>query len=262
MGDMSTPPVALVTGGGRGIGKGIVLALADAGYDIAVNYARNREAADETCAEVVQLGRRSVAIQGDVGSADDRERMVDEATALLGPIALLVNNAGVAPKERADVLDASEESFDQVVGTNLKGPYFLTQSVARRMLEWKRSGSIERPRIVFITSVSSFAPSTNRGDYCISKAGLSMAVKLFASRLAAEGIGVYEIQPGIIRTDMTSKVTEKYDRLILEDGLLPIPRWGAPDDVGSAVRSIAEGRFDYATGIAIPVDGGCHLRIL
>ena len=257
-----TPPVALVTGASRGIGRGIALALADAGYDIGVNYARNSEAAEGVCADIVARGRRAVALGADIGIAEDRARLVDEAVATLGPVTLLVNNAGVAPSVRADILDAGEESFDRLISTNLKGPYFLTQIVARRMIDWRASGAVPRPKIVFVTSISAFTASTNRGDYCVSKAGLSMTVKLFAARLAAEGIRVYEVQPGIIRTDMTAKVQEKYDRLIGEEGILPIPRWGEPDDVGQAIRAIAEDRFGYSTGITIPVDGGFHLRTL
>jgi 3-oxoacyl-[acyl-carrier protein] reductase len=254
--------VALVTGGSRGIGRGIALELARAGWDVAVNFARNQVAADETCAAIREIGQNAAAIKGDVGLASDRELMLTQTHAVLGPVSLLINNAGIAPKVRADILEATEDSFDEVLGTNLKGPYFLTQACARMMIDWRDSGLAERPRIVFITSISSFTASTARGDYCVSKAGLSMAVKLFAARLADEGIGVYEIQPGIIQTDMTAKVTEKYDKLINEDGLLPIPRWGTPEDIGTAVRAVAEGRFDYATGIAIPVDGGFHLRTL
>lgn len=258
----TNPRVALVTGSGRGIGRGIALELARAGYDIAVNYVRNRDAASAVCAEIEKLGRRAIPVAGNVGDTTDRTRILDETVSGLGPISLLVNNAGIAPRVRADILEATEESFDEVIGTNLRGPYFLTQQCALRMLDWKRAGDIQHPRIVFITSMSAYTASTNRGDYCISKAGLSMVVKLFAARLAADGIGVYEIQPGIIRTDMTAKVTEKYDRLINEDGVLPIPRWGTPDDIGMAVRAVAEGHFDYSTGIVIPVDGGFHLRVL
>ncbi len=254
--------VALVTGASRGIGRGIALALAEAGYDVGVNYVSNEEAALDTCRAVEALDAAAVPLRGDVASADDRARLVEEAHELLGPVSLLVNNAGVAPSVRADILDADEESYDRVLSTNLKGPYFLTQIVARKMMEWLRSGLIEKPKVVFITSISAFTASVNRGDYCLSKAGLSMATKLFAARLAGEGIGVYEVQPGIIRTDMTAKVEEKYDRLIGHEGLLPIERWGEPSDVGQAVRAIAEDRFSYATGIAIEVDGGFHLRTL
>jgi len=262
MNGTENPPISLVTGASRGIGRGIALALAGVGFDIGVNYARNKNAADEVCVAIAAFGRKAIAIRGDVSIGADREQIVEETASRLGPISLLVNNAGVAPNARADVLEAGEESFDRLMSTNLKGPYFLTQLVARRMIDWRTSGAIEHPKIVFITSISAFAPSTNRGDYCMSKAALSMAAKLFAARLAAEGIGVYEVQPGIIRTDMTAKVKERYDRLIEEEDLLPIRRWGQPEDVGKAVVAIAEGHFDYATGIAIQVDGGFHLRIL
>ena len=253
---------ALVTGAGRGIGRGIALALAEVGYDIGVNYAGNAAAADEACALIAERGRKAVALQADIGSAEDRERLVAEFEQLLGPISLLVNNAGRAPKVRADILEAGEESYDEVMETNLKGPYFLTQAVANRMIGWKAGGAIEAPRIVFVTSISAFTASPSRGEYCLSKAGLSMAVKLFAARLAGEGIGVYEVQPGIIRTDMTAAVQGKYDKLIGEDGLLPIARWGTPEDVGAAVAAVAEGRFAYSTGLTIEVDGGFHLRTL
>jgi NAD(P)-dependent dehydrogenase (short-subunit alcohol dehydrogenase family) len=262
MGAAKTAPIALVTGASRGIGRGIALALAGAGFNVAVNYARNKQAADQTCAEIAALGRKAIPVHGDVSLAADRTRIVEETEKRLGPISLLVNNAGVAPKVRADVLEAGEESFDRLVATNLKGPYFLTQFVARKMIRWRAEGLVDQPRIVFVTSVSAFAASTNRGDYCLSKAGLSMAVKLFAARLAGEGIGVYEVQPGIIRTDMSAQAQERYDRLIFEEGLLPIARWGEPEDVGRAVVAIAEGRFAYSTGIALQVDGGFHLRTL
>ena len=253
---------ALVTGASRGIGRGIALELGSAGFDIAVNYAGNRAAAEETCELISRAGSKAVPIQADIARTEDRTRLVDEAVDALGPLSLLVNNAGVAPRVRADILDADEESFDRLIGTNLKGPYFLTQDVARRMKGWKADGLIADTAIVFITSISVYTASVNRGDYCLSKAALAMAVKLFAARLGADGIGVYEIQPGIIETDMTSAVKEKYDTLIHEDGLLPMPRWGRPEDVGRAVVAIAEGRFPYSTGMAIPVDGGFHLRTL
>ena len=259
--DRDGAPVALVTGASRGIGRGITLALADAGFDVGVNYVRNQSAAEEVCREVEARGRRAVPLQADIADTGDRARLVCEMIDRLGRFTLLVNNAGVAPRVRADILDADEESFDRLVTTNLKGPYFLTQLVARKMIEWRGEGYVPRPKIVFVTSISSFTASPNRGDYCLSKAGLSMAVTLFAARLADEGIGVYEVQPGIIRTDMTSAVHEKYDSLI-HDGLLPIARWGEPDDVGQAVRAIAEDRFSYSTGLVIQVDGGFHVRTL
>ena len=260
--DCTDALVALVTGASRGIGRGIAVQLAEAGFDVGVNYVRNQAAAEQACREVESRGRRGVPLQADVADADDRARLVTEAADRLGAITLLVNNAGVAPRTRTDILEADENSFDRLIVTNLKGPYFLTQLVARRMIEWREQGHVARPKIVFVTSVSSFAASTTRGDYCVSKAGLSMTVKLFAARLAGEGIGVYEVQPGIIRTDMTSAAQEKYDALIHDQGLLPIKRWGQPEDVGQAVRAIAEDRFSYATGLVIEVDGGFHLRTL
>ncbi len=260
---MTTPHrIAIVTGASRGIGRGIALELAREGFDVAVNYAGNREAAEETCGLIHGFGRTGIPVQADVSLAQDRERLVAETFDRLGPAELLVNNAGVAPKVRADILDASETSYDDVMDTNLKGPYFLTQHVANRMIQWKNERQIENGRIVFITSISSFAASVNRGEYCLSKAGLSMAVKLFATRLAEEGIGVYEIQPGIIRTDMTAKVVEKYTRMINDEGLLPSARWGTPGDIGRAVASVAAGHFDQSTEISIEVDGGFHLRTL
>jgi len=256
------PPVAVVTGAGRGIGRGIALGLAKANFDVAVNFAHNAEAAAETCEEISRLGRHAMPVRADIADADDRAQLIAETENRLGPVTLLVNNAGIAPEVRADVLEATEESFDRLVRTNLKGPYFLTQIVATKMIEWQRAGLVREPKIVFITSVSAFAPSVNRGDYCISKAGLAMAAKVFAARLAGDGIGVYEVQPGVIQTDMTEKVRERYDKLILEGNLLPIKRWGQPEDVAHAVVAIAEGRFSYSTGITIVVDGGFHLRVL
>ena len=256
------PPIAVVTGAGRGIGRGIALGLAKANFDVAVNFAHNAEAAADTCEEISRLGRRAVPVRADISDANDRAGLISETENRLGPVTLLVNNAGVAPAIRADVLEATEESFDRLVHTNLKGPYFLTQAVATKMIQWQRAGLIQQPKIVFITSVSAFAPSVNRGDYCVSKAGLAMAAKVFAARLAGDGIGVYEVQPGVIQTDMTEKVREQYDRLIFEGNLLPIKRWGQPEDVAQAVVAVAEGRFAYSTGITIVVDGGFHLRVL
>ena len=194
--------------------------------------------------------------------AADRQRLVDEAFRRLGRIDLLVNNAGAAPAVRADLLETGEESFDRLIAVNLKGPYFLTQLAAKRMLQQDKDSAGLRGRIVTITSISAYAASVNRGDYCMAKAGLSMMTKLFSDRLAAGGINVYEIRPGIIATDMTAGVKEKYDKLILEEGVTPIRRWGTPEDVGRAVRAIAEDRFPFSTGAVFDVDGGFHLRRL
>lgn len=253
---------ALVTGASRGIGRGIALELAKAGYRVAINYAGNAAAAAEALGLVRAAGGDGFTVQGDVAVAADRERLVAETVARFGRIDLLVNNAGVAPKVRADLLESNEESFDRLFAINLKGPFFLTQLAARQMLAQERGGSGLRGRIVNITSISVYTASINRGDYCMVKAGLAMMTKLFADRLATEGINVYEIRPGVIATDMTSGVKEKYDKLILEQGITPIRRWGTPEDVGLAVRAIAEDRFPFTTGTAFDVDGGFHLHRL
>jgi 3-oxoacyl-[acyl-carrier protein] reductase len=248
---------ALVTGASRGIGRGIALALAKAGFDVVVNYASNLAAAEDTAGEIEKLGVSAALIRADVGDAEDRARLVHEAHEAFGGLDLLVNNAGVAPAVRADLLEATEESFDRLVGINLKGPYFLTQQVARQMIENGTKG-----KIVTISSMSAYTASVNRGDYCVTKAGLGMMTKLFAARLAEHGITVFEVRPGIIATDMTSAVQEKYDRLILTDGITPIRRWGTPEDVGRAVVAIATDLLPFSTGQVIDVDGGFHLRTL
>jgi NAD(P)-dependent dehydrogenase (short-subunit alcohol dehydrogenase family) len=253
---------ALVTGASRGIGRGIAIELARAGFRVAVNYARNAAAAEEALALVRSAGGEGFAIQADISLSADRRRLVDETLGRFGRIDLLVNNAGVAPDVRADLLEAGEASFDRLIAIDLKGPYFLTQIAAKQMLRQEKDPSGLRGRIVTITSISAYAASVSRGDYCVAKAGLSMMTKLFADRLAADGINVYEIRPGIVATDMTGGVKEKYDRLILEEGVTPIRRWGAPEDVGLAVRAIAEDRFPFSTGAVFDVDGGFHLHRL
>ncbi|HEY8474013.1 MAG TPA: 3-ketoacyl-ACP reductase [Natronosporangium sp.] len=252
---------AIVTGASRGIGRGIALALAGAGFQVVVNYVRNAEAAKEVADRVEAAGARAHLVPADIAVAADRQRLVEQAYAACGRIDLLVNNAGVAPAVRADLLEATEESFDRVIGTNLKGPYFLTQLVARRMIEQVQSGVVEHPKIVTISSVSAYAASVNRGDYCLAKAGLGMLTALYAARLAEHGIGVYEIRPGIVETDMTGPVKERYDQLIA-NGLTPIRRWGQPEDVGKAVLAIATDLLPFSTGQVIDVDGGFHLRTL
>jgi 3-oxoacyl-[acyl-carrier protein] reductase len=242
-------PIALVTGASRGIGRAIAQELSKT-HQIVATYRGNREAAEslraETGAEIVQ---------SDIGSAADREALLQFTKDKFGRIDLLVNNAGIAPRERNDILAATPESFDELIDTNLKGPHFLTQAVANMMLT-QGSG-----RIVFVTSISAFTSSTNRADYCISKAGLSMSAQTFAARLAPEGILVFEIQPGIIRTDMISKVESIYDEKIA-NGLLPQRRMGETSDIAKAVRSIAEGQLDYCAGQRLNVDGGFHMRTL
>jgi 3-oxoacyl-[acyl-carrier protein] reductase len=252
---------AIVTGASRGIGRGIALALAGAGFQIVVNYARNAAAAREVAEQVAAAGAHAHLVQADIAETADRERLVAQAYAACGRIDLLVNNAGVAPAVRADLLDATEESFDRVVGINLKGPYFLTQLVARRMIEQVHSGAVRNPKIVTVSSISAYTASVNRGDYCLAKAGLGMLTALYAARLAEHGIGVYEIRPGIVATDMTGPVKERYDALI-SGGITPIRRWGQPEDVGKAVLAVATDLLPFSTGQVIDVDGGFHLRTL
>jgi 3-oxoacyl-[acyl-carrier protein] reductase len=254
-------PAALITGGSRGIGKGIALALARAGWDVLINYRSNEAAAKETASECGH-GVRAEIVQGDVASREDRARMLEAMRTRFGRMDLLVNNAGVAPAERVDLLEAKEESFDRLISINTKGPYFLTQAAANWMIELgKAHPERARGQIVTISSISAYTASVARGDYCVSKAGLSMMTALFAARLAEFGINVFEIRPGIIATDMTAGVKEKYDALIAK-GLTPIARWGTPEDIGKAVTAIATRAFPFSTGEVINVDGGFHLRIL
>ncbi len=254
--------IAIVTGGSRGIGRGIVLGLARAGWTVVFSYQSNAAAAEEAAAELQALGRPGLAVQADIASAADRERLVNAALDAYGGIDLLVNNAGIAPRQRADLLEMSETSYDEVMATNLKGPFFLSQRVARVMVEQVRSGGTQTPpKIINIGSLSAYTSSTNRGEYCLSKAGMGMMTALLADRLAEDGILVYEVRPGIIATDMTAVVQEKYDRMIA-GGLLPVRRWGTPDDVARAVVALADGALPYSTGEIINVDGGFHLRRL
>ena len=257
-------PAALITGASRGIGRGIAIALAKSGtHDLVINYAGNEAAANECRALCLEAsaGRACVEIcQGDISAAAGRTRILDFVNASFSRLDILVNNAGVAPDVRADLLDAGEESFDRLISINLKGPYFLTQAAAKWMIECPPLDGFPRA-IVNITSISAYTASVNRGDYCIAKAGLSMMTKLFAARLAEFRIGVFEIRPGVIETDMTGAVKEKYDKLFSE-GLAPINRWGRPEDIGRAVTAIASGAFPYSTGEVLNVDGGFHLRVL
>lgn len=250
--------VALVTGGTRGIGLGIALRLAKSGFNVAVNGRRPAEDVQDALDQLSEQGAEALYCRADVASTDDRARMVDEITDRFGRIDALVNNAGVAPDVRADLLDATEESFERLIRINLQGPYFLTQLVAKRMIEQPASEDGLRGVVVNVSSVSATVASVNRGDYCISKAGVAMATQLWAARLAEHGVYVYEVRPGVIRTDMTSGVVEKYDRLIAE-GLTVEPRWGTPDDVGRAVATLARGELSYATGNVLLIDGGLTL---
>lgn len=254
-------PVAVVTGGSRGIGRGIALALADAGHDLVVNYVSRRDAAQEVQKIAEEKGSACEIVQADISSLVDHQRIEEAARSAFGRVDLLVNNAGIAPRLRNDILEATPESFDEVLGTNLRGPYFLTQRFANWMLDLKRSGTVSCPRIVFVTSVSAYAASPNRGEYCISKTGLSMATQLFAVRLAEVGVPVFEVRPGIIETDMTAGVKEKYDKL-LGEGLVPQGRWGTPDDVAKPIVAISRGDFDFSTGHVFEVGGGFEARRL
>ncbi len=263
---MSQAPVILVTGASRGLGRGIALELAAKGFSVAVNYVGNVVAARETCDQCTKLATNPnqtfIPVQADVSSADARNAMVETVISELGRIDGLINNAGIAPKVRADITEATEESFEQLIRTNLMGPYFLTQRVVNYWLTETPESLIPGGfKVVFVTSISSHTASISRGDYCISKAGLSMAVQLWAQRTAAEGIQVYECRPGIMKTDMTRAVTSKYDALIT-DGLVPQKRWGTPEDLGKSVAALMEGSFPFSTGAVIDVDGGFHIRHL
>lgn len=279
-------PVALITGASRGIGRGIALELAKIGHDLVVNFARDAAAAAKTaedCWTAARANQRKIQVEtcrADVSVAADRKALIGFTRATFGRLDLLVNNAGVAPAVRADILDAGEASFDRLININVKGPYFLTQLAARWMIAQaaRRSAvsrraagraishgpdgtGLSRPKIINISSVSAYTASVNRGDYCIAKAGLSMVTALFAARLAEFGINVYEIRPGIIVTDMTAPVKKKYDTLI-RGGLTPLARWGTPEDVGRAIAAIAQDLLPFSTGEVINVDGGFHLRRL
>ena len=255
---------ALVTGASRGIGRAIAIELARTGFDVMINYLANDDAAKQTQADAIAAGGKEAKVRifrADISDAEDRARLMSAVDLDFGRLDVLVNNAGVASQARVDLLEATEESFDRLLNINLKGPYFLTQAAAKWMLEQKAKGDERNPLIINITSVSAYAASPERGDDCVSKAGLSMMTKLFALRLASEGINVYEVRPGVIATDMTAKVKDKYDQMI-DDGLTPIKRWGTAEDVAQAVAAVASGAFLFSTGEVINVDGGFHLRQL
>jgi 3-oxoacyl-[acyl-carrier protein] reductase len=264
--------VALVTGGSRGIGFGIAEKLAAEKWDLIINGVREEAAVAEPLARLRAHGVKVGYARGDVGSAEGRKAIHAATHAFCGselardgsPSSgfrsqvsgfLLVNNAGVAPKVRADLLETSEESYDYVVNTNLRGVFFLTQLFARDMVAAKKAEPKFAAYIINITSISATVVSINRGEYCIAKAGLSMLSQLFATRLGPDGIPVYEVRPGVIKTDMTAGVTEKYDKLIA-GGLSIQPRWGYPEDVGKAVAALARGDFQFSTGQVVMVDGG------
>ena len=275
---------SLITGASRGIGRGIALELAKAGRNLVINYADNAAAARETAALCLAAANaagksiRAEIAQADVGVATDRQRLLDFTRSTFGTLDLLVNNAGIGSAGRPDILDLAEENFDRLMAVNLKGPFFLTQLAAKWMIEQlagRRESDPEsgqagasdtahsgyRPKVITISSISAYTASANRADYCLSKAALGMMTQLYAARLAAQGIPVFEIRPGIIASDMTAPVREKYDRLIA-DGLTPIPRWGTPEDVGRAVAMLAADALPFSTGEVINVDGGFHVRRL
>ena len=255
----SAKRVALVTGSARGIGRAVALQLARDGYALIINGVRST--GDDVKQQIEKAGGVAETCRGDVSLAGDRAKLIDCAIERLGRLDLLVNNAGVAPTVRADMIDAGEESFDRQISINLKGPYFLTQLAAKEMIRLQNERVIERGRIAFITSVTAYATSINRGDYCVAKAGLSITSALWAHRLAEHQIPVIEFRPGIIATDMTAGVKEKYDALIAA-GLIPQNRWGAVEDVARAVSAFARGDLDYSTGVAIDISGGFQLRRL
>jgi len=260
-------PVALITGASRGIGRGIAVELAGLGYDLVINYLRSKSGATQTrrdCIAEARTKKKAIKVgvcQADIAHSADRKRLVEYTKSKFGRLDLLVNNAGIPPRMRQDILKASETSFEEVLATNLKGPYFLTQLAGNWMISQRREDPERKPKIVFITSISAEVASVNRGEYCISKAGLSMASKLFATRLADYGINVYEIRPGIIETDMVKPVKEKYDKLIRQ-GISLIRRWGKPEDVGKIVAAIAQDLLSFSTGEIIYVDGGFHIQRL
>jgi NAD(P)-dependent dehydrogenase (short-subunit alcohol dehydrogenase family) len=259
-------PAAVVTGAGRGIGRAIVLALVREGFDVVgidvvFEPENTKKGLFEVKERVAELGGRFLPVAGDVARIEDHDRMLDAAAGVCGRIDVLVNNAGVAPVERRDILETAPESYDRLMSVNARGPFFLTQNAARRMAARKARKDGPPPSIIFITSISAVVTSTSRPEYCVSKAALSMTAALFADALAGRGIGVFEVRPGIIATDMTAGVKAKYDRLIA-GGLIPQGRWGRPEDVGRAVASLARGDLGYSTGAVIEVSGGMNIRKL
>lgn len=259
---VSPHPVAIVTGSARGIGRGIAERLAGDGFHVVVNYVRSELEAQRLADQLTAQGPHdAIAVRADIARNDEHQELIDAAVARWGRLDLLVNNAGISSPSRSDLLDATPESWDTVLATNLRGPYFLAQLAARTMLRLIESGRMVGGTIVNVSSISSYTVSTNRGDYCVAKSGLHMATQLFAARLAPHNILVYEVSPGIIDSDMTAPVRERYDRLIGE-GLLPIARWGTPADVAAAVSLLARGELRYCTGQTLHIDGGFHIRRL
>jgi NAD(P)-dependent dehydrogenase (short-subunit alcohol dehydrogenase family) len=263
---ISSPPVVLVTGSSRGLGRGVAEILAQAGFSVAIHYASNAAAAASTAEACAALAphaeQKFVPVGGNIALAADRQRLFDQVLSAYDHLDALVNNAGIAPRIRADITEATEEIFDEVIGVNLKGPYFLSQLAARYWLAHPGESRLEGGyKLLFVSSLSANTASLNRGEYCISKAGLGMVTQLWAVRLADAGVQVLELRPGIMATDMTAGVKEKYDQLLAQ-GIVPQKRWGTPQDVGLAARSILQGHFPFSTGDVINIDGGFHLRRL
>ncbi|MFZ5831544.1 MAG: 3-ketoacyl-ACP reductase [Planctomycetota bacterium] len=258
---MTDKRVAIVTGGSRGIGRAICAELGRLGFAVVVNYATRPDAADETVASIEAAGGEAIAVKASVAVAEDRAALMEQTLSKFGRLDLLVNNAGITSQGRKDILEATTESWDVVFNTNLKGPFFLSQAAANEMVAAIEGGRIPDGKIIIITSISAYAVSVNRADYCMTKAALSMMTQLFAQRLGPHGVNVYEICPGVIESDMTAPVKEKYDKLIAE-GIWPIRRWGKPDDVARAVAAVATDLFPFTTGSRFDVDGGFHVRAL
>lgn len=255
-----TSRVALVTGGRRGIGRAVAVSLAEHGFDVIISDLVRDDAVEETIAAIESQNQRAAFVAGNVAEIDDHERFISEVWSVFGPISCLVNNAGVQTACRGDMLDIPVESFDRLMSVNLRGPYFLTQRIADRMRE-EASGDPTRPKrsIIFISSGNAVIATAAQADYCISKSGIAMMATLYALRLAEYGIAVHEIRPGIIKTDMTSDVFEKYDNWVQEGGM-PLARWGEAEDVGRTAGALAAGLMPYSTGHAFHVDGGVHIR--
>lgn len=252
--------VAVVTGASKGIGAAIAKRLSEAGAAVVVNYSSGKEDADRVVGDIKANGGKAIAVKGDVAKVADVRRLFAETKKAFHTLDVLVNNAGVTSPGRADILEATEDSWDKVMGINLRGPFFLTQAAARLMRETNPLPNAPRA-VINLSSISAFAVSINRGDYCITKAGIGMMTQLWAVRLAEFGISVFEIQPGVIESDMTGPVKAKYDALFVQ-GFAPINRWGQPDDIGRCVTAIARGDFPYTTGQVFHIDGGFHLRTL
>lgn len=259
-------PVALVTGAGRGIGRGIALELAKNGFDVVGNDIifdpKNKQAGlFEVKERIQEFNAAFLPVEGDISCLDDHGKILGQALDRFGRIDVLVNNAGVAPEERLDILETTPDSFDRLISINARGTFFLTQKIAKQMIRQVKENSELKPCIIFISSISAYVSSPSRAEYCISKAAISQAAKIFADRLTDYGINVYEVRPGIIKTDMTAPVQEKYDKLIAE-GLVPQKRWGFPEDIGKAVVALAKGYFGYSTGLIVEVSGGMNISRL